>query len=120
MGQIAVGYAVLWHGEIAEPHFDLLIETCPGSELATWRSAVWPIESTVDLLRVKDHRRIYLQYEGDLTERRGRVERVAGGSCEVEIGENAVWKIRFLNLALTLVLKQVDGAKWMGGPLGCE
>ncbi len=112
MGEVALRYAVLWHGEIPDPHFDILVETHPGSQLATWRSPVWPIEQPTVLKRLKDHRRIYLDYEGDLTERRGRVERVAGGSCTVEIGEGAVWTIELLSSPTRLILRHVQGDEW--------
>ena len=36
-------YVILRHEEIAEPHFDLMFETLPGSELATWQAERWPI-----------------------------------------------------------------------------
>ena len=37
-------YVILWHDGVAEPHFDLMFETLPGSALATWRSPRWPVE----------------------------------------------------------------------------
>ena len=47
-------YVVLRQDGINEPHFDLMIETAPGSHLATWRSPVWPIESpTVSPLQME-------------------------------------------------------------------
>src|SRR5580700_10036464 len=89
-------YVVLRHEGIAEPHFDLMFETLPGSALATWRSPCWPIEGPTSLHRLKDHRRVYLDFEGELSGHRGRVSRVAAGECDVEIGENAIWSIRLL------------------------
>jgi hypothetical protein len=53
-------YVILHHGGIADPHFDLMFETLPGSDLATWRSQAWPIEEPTPLTRLKDHRRLYL------------------------------------------------------------
>jgi hypothetical protein len=105
-------YVVLWHNDISEPHFDLMVETYPGSDLATWRSPVWPIEETVTLTRLRNHRRIFLDYEGQLTESRGRVERVGSGNCGVEIGENLVWRIDLLNMATRLVLRNVGDDQW--------
>lgn len=111
-------YAVLHHSGVSEPHFDLMVETLPGSMLATWRSAGWPIESAAPLKRLRDHRRLYLDYEGDLSGGRGTVMRIAEGTCEVEIGENAVWTIRLLSGAppQTLVLRQVEGEQWRAEP----
>jgi len=90
-------FAILHHTGIPEPHFDLLFETHEGSDLATWRSPVWPITSPATVHRLKDHRRLYLDFEGDLSRRRGHVERIAGGTCDVTIGEDAVWTIRLLS-----------------------
>lgn len=102
-------YVVLYHSGIDEPHFDLLVETQPGSDLAAWRSPVWPIESPISLQRLKDHRRIYLQYQGELSGRRGHVRRVADGACQVVIGENSVWNIRFSDgNAIELLMVQAD------------
>jgi len=89
-------YVVLRHSNVAEPHFDLLFETLPGSMLATWRSDRWPIEDRMIVTRLRDHRRLYLEYEGDLSDQRGTAYRVAEGHCEVEVGENSRWIIRFL------------------------
>jgi hypothetical protein len=111
-------YVILWHHDVDEPHFDLMFETYPRSDLATWRSPRWPIEERVDLVRLKDHRRFYLEYEGDLTDRRGRVDRVAGGDCELEIEEGGVWNIRLITGAppMRLMLRQIDGAAWIAEP----
>ena len=110
--QPALKYAVLWHHDISEPHYDLLVETYPGSDLATWRSPVWPIETLIVLQRLRDHRRIYLEYEGDLSGHRGRVERIGSGNCTVSIGEGAVWRIKLLNIAIDLLLTEVGDGKW--------
>ena len=77
-------------------------------------SPTWPIEGVTPLTRLKDHRRLYLDYEGDLPGHRGRVHRYAHGECEIEIGENAVWTIRLLNgtLPLTLSILQIEGEQW--------
>lgn len=65
---------------MAEPHFDLLFETSAGSALAAWRSPVWPLLGTIAVQRLKDHRRAYLEYEGEISGGRGHVTRVAGGT----------------------------------------
>jgi hypothetical protein len=76
----AVRYVVLSHEGIDPPHFDLMFEVEPGSELlATWRSDHWPIESGDYLDRLPDHRRHYLDYEGPISDNRGYVRRIASG-----------------------------------------
>lgn len=112
-------YVVLHHCGVSEPHYDLMFETSPGSALATWRSAAWPIEQFTSLTRLRDHRRFYLTYEGDLSDRRGTVIRVAEGKCKLEIGENSKWKIEILSGAppQILALRQVDGETWEARPV---
>lgn len=112
-------YAILWHDGIAEPHFDLMFETRPGSALATWRSPAWPIERETSLVRLKDHRRDFLEYEGELTGHRGRVRRVAAGTCELSIDENAVWQIRLRNAAVTFAftLRPINTEHWQARPI---
>lgn len=111
-------YVILRHEQVTEPHYDFMFETLPGSMLATWRSEVWPIDSPTPLLRLRDHRRLYLTFEGDLTGSRGSVLRVAEGACEVEVGEEAVWTIRLLSgaPAQTLRLRQLSAERWQAEP----
>ena len=115
----ALRFVVLHHLGVAEPHFDLMFETLPGSMLATWRSQVWPIESVTRITRLRDHRRLYLEYEGDLSGQGGNVMRLAEGNCEIEVGENAIWTIRLLSgvSPQSLRLCQVDGDQWEAAPL---
>jgi hypothetical protein len=103
---------------VDEPHFDLMFETLPGSMLATWRSEAWPIERGTALTRLRDHRRLYLDYEGQLSGQRGTVYRVAEGNCEVEVGENAVWTIRLLSGAAPreLLFRQISAEQWEAQP----
>lgn len=111
-------YVVLQHSDVSEPHFDLMFETLPGSTLATWRSESWPIEQRTPLKRLRDHRRLYLEYEGQLTGQRGEVYRMAEGNCELDIGENAIWMIRLLSgvAPQRLVFRQISGDRWEAEP----
>ncbi|MGH7175792.1 MAG: hypothetical protein ACREJC_00300 [Tepidisphaeraceae bacterium] len=81
--QFNLRYVVLRHEGIPDPHFDLMLETAPGSKLATWRAPVWPIDGPVEIVLIGDHRREYLDYEGPLSENRGHVRRVDAGTCRV-------------------------------------
>ncbi len=111
-------YAILWHHDVPQPHYDMLFETLPNSDLATWRSPVWPIEHPTEVTRLRDHRRAYLKYEGLLTERRGSVERVAGGDCELHLAENAAFTIRLLtgSTPQILTIRQIDEEQWLVEP----
>jgi len=103
---------------VDEPHFDLMFETSPGSMLATWRSEIWPIEFQTPLKRLRDHRRLYLDYEGELSAHRGSVQRIGEGTCQVEVGENNHWTIRLLtgSIPTTLVLRQLIDEDWEAKP----
>jgi hypothetical protein len=111
-------YVVLQHTDVDEPHFDLMFETLPGSMLATWRSESWPIERRTALTRLRDHRRLYLEYEGQVSGQRGMVYRVAEGNCEVDVGEGGVWTIRLLTGAnpQELVFRQISAEQWEAQP----
>lgn len=111
-------YAILWHDGVPDPHFDLMFETLPGSALATWRSPAWPIDGPTPLTRLKDHRRAYLEFEGEVSGRRGRVTRVAAGACTVEVGEAAVWTVRLLTGGPPdrLTLRMLAGDTWEAWP----
>jgi hypothetical protein len=104
-------YAILLHGGIDEPHYDLMFETRPGSDLATWRSPSWPIEAEAELTRLRDHRRIYLDFQGELSFGRGSVTRVAEGTCDVRIDENSIWMIQ-LDTGIKLQLSLVQDDRW--------
>jgi len=112
-------YVILRHDGVAEPHFDLMLETYPGSQLSTWRLANWPVESTTPATRLRDHRRFYLEYEGEVGGHRGFVHRIADGTCEIEIGEGSVWKIRILTgtTPQPFTLKLVEGEMWELTPI---
>lgn len=112
-------YVILRHEEIEHPHFDLMFETLPGSDLATWRSGCWPLQPATPLQRLKDHRRAFLSFQGQLTGGRGRVYPVAQGQCALTVGEDAVWTIKLLDdwAPQTLQLRQLAGEVWEGALL---
>ena len=76
-------YVVLRHEGVPEPHFDVMFETSPGSPLTTFRSDTWPVIAESKLTRIQDHRRAYLEFEGEISNNRGHVTRVASGMCSV-------------------------------------
>jgi hypothetical protein len=77
-------YAILHHTGIPMPHYDLMFELTPGGRLATWRSPDWPVEFGTLVERLADHRRDYLDYEGPVSNNRGQVARVLGGTLRLE------------------------------------
>ncbi len=84
-------YAVLRHDGIAEPHFDFMLELRQGEKLKTWRLADWPLPKgvRVDATPLPDHRNLYLEYEGPLTDGRGIVFHIEGGEYELADSEQA-------------------------------
>ncbi len=66
-------------------HWDFLLETSPDGPLATWRLSADPTASAGPVLaeRIGDHRRAYLDYEGEVSGGRGRVRRVDCGAATV-------------------------------------
>jgi hypothetical protein len=76
-------YVVLHHSDINEPHYDLMIETAPGSDLATWRVSHWPPGVNDAFTPLPPHRKDYLEYEGAVSGNRGKVLRVASGIHQI-------------------------------------
>ena len=86
-------YVVLRHEGIADPHFDLMFETAPGSALKSWRSPAWPIVELTPLVELGDHRREYLEYEGPISNNRGNVRCTCRGSLSIISTSEAQWRI---------------------------
>jgi hypothetical protein len=67
-----------WNGV----HWDFLVED--GPILRTWAIDEAPIEGfELPARALPDHRRIYLDYEGEISDGRGTVKRWDSGTCEV-------------------------------------
>ncbi len=79
-------FAVLLHtGSPDGTHYDLLIEPRPGEgDLLTWRLPAWPVSEPVEARQLRDHRRIYLTYQGTITGDRGHVTRIDEGTAQLE------------------------------------
>jgi len=77
-------YVVLRHDGVTDPHFDLMLETKTGSDLATWRVDNWPLQADSTFIPLRPHRRAYLQYEGLISADRGQVHRIHAGQHVVE------------------------------------
>jgi len=82
------GRTVLLRHELPDGswHFDWLLEHTdhPDPLLAAFR--VWvPVHSTgaFEAQRMQDHRALYLEYEGPLSQGRGSVVRVQTGACKI-------------------------------------
>lgn len=69
-------------------HYDLMLEH--GEVLATWSFEEPPARDGQACRLIQDHRKAYLDYEGEISGGRGRVERWDAGTYEGEIGEGRV------------------------------
>ena len=88
-------YAVLHHTGVDGSHFDFLFETSPDSPLVTFRLQQWPMTEGQPATKLRDHRRMYLTYEGPIPGDRGRVDRIAEGTVTVIETANG-WMLRSL------------------------
>ena len=82
-------YVILEHDH-PRLHWDLMLEA--GDVLRTWAIDA-PVVAGADLpaRALPDHRRIYLDYEGDISENRGTVRRIDRGTYESRVwGEDYV------------------------------
>ena len=111
-------YVVLRHEDIPEPHFDLMFETTPGSDLATWRSDRWPIDAPTPLVKLADHRPAYLEYEGPISGNRGSVRRVAAGWYHPHECSRTSWRLSVGRAAGPVqLLIESDGVRWLAKPI---
>jgi len=71
--QIRFTLVVLFHDGFENPHFDLLLDLDSTGPVATWRSDQWPPVASSIITCAPVHRRLYLSYEGPISNGRGRV-----------------------------------------------
>lgn len=56
-----------------------MFETATNSNLATWRCPRWPPNPNDSFTPLGDHRSAYLEYQGEISNHRGQVARIASG-----------------------------------------
>jgi len=80
------------HERSGDPHFDLFLEPQEGARLMTWNLPSMPKAGTsVVGRRIADHRAIYLDFEGEISDGRGHVTLIDTGTCEwLERGEDRI------------------------------
>ena len=71
-------------------HFDLMLEA--GGALATWRLSRLPGGEAQAAERLGDHRLAYLEYEGEISGGRGRVEIADRGSYRLLDEGDDLWR----------------------------
>ena len=86
-------FVLLEHDGGNDPrHWDLLVEM-PGAEgLATWRLDRNPLDADDEIpaRHIEDHRRLYLDYEGEISGGRGVVRRMDRGDAIVDCAGDRV------------------------------
>jgi hypothetical protein len=96
-------------------HWDLLLEV-PGQEaLSTWRLEKPPAPGEIIKAQaLPDHRRVYLDYEGPISEGRGEVERWDAGEYELLSQSAAEKKLRLRGIRLQggATLNRDDSGGW--------
>ena len=89
-------FTILEHIHPAETHWDLLLQR-PGTEtLATWSISVPPedfLKFSGKAMRIQDHRKIYLDYEGEISGGRGEVRRWDTGTYTLLADGEKTWEI---------------------------
>jgi hypothetical protein len=86
-------FVVLHHTNIAQPHFDLMLEFESNSPLATWRCQHWPPHASEVFTPLGDHRRDYLDYQGPVSNNRGNVSRVGSGKIISLQADGQIWQV---------------------------
>lgn len=84
-------FALLEHATVDGVHWDFLLDL--GDErLAAWRLAQHPGEQpgTIAAERIGDHRRVYLEFEGEISGGRGVVRRIDRGRAHFERNEDVI------------------------------
>jgi hypothetical protein len=112
-----VGFVVLQHADSEGLHFDLMIDM--GPSLATWKCPQPPDQtagSGLNCLRLKDHRRLYLDYEGPISDGRGSVQRYDQGVCMIHERAPRRWEVTFAGQRLVgrfaLLASSGEGDEW--------
>lgn len=110
-------FVVQHHVLSADHHWDLMLE---GDErLATWQLSVPPENCTggpVAAVRIADHRKVYLDYEGPVSGGRGSVSIVDSGTYRLESHSPEEWSFsmegRILRGAFRLIRMPDEPGRW--------
>ena len=110
---MSLRFVILEHSVNGEAHFDLMLEEAGAEKLRTIQMLRWPLDvgDNCPATELDPHRRIYLEYEGDIGGGRGVVRRIeeglyedtdegvllkpaGGGEFELVVYDNAVERMR--------------------------
>ncbi len=108
-------FVILHHTGFGREHWDLMLESADA--LWTWKLSQDPtagVGRVVEAVKIGDHRKHYLDYEGPLSGNRGQVSRVDHGElASIDLDENTVTaKLTGRHLAGTYRLVRIAGDNW--------
>ncbi len=121
MGCAPRRFVILHHVGHDRPHWDFMLEE--DESLATWRLYHDPLavgKEGLELFRIGDHRKVYLDYEGPVSGDRGEVKRVCQGTYELLENNSQVWRIRLSSVELEGVfeLRLSEKDRWVLTKIG--
>lgn len=89
-------FVLLEHTVDRAVHWDFLLETPDSDRLVAWRLRDCPLTTAADIPvePIPPHRRIYLDYEGEISGGRGHVRRLDRGDAELLSAGGEGWRIR--------------------------
>lgn len=94
-------------------HFDLMLEH--GDSLWTWAIDEFPFAENGQIARrLPDHRLVYLEFEGELTNGRGHVSQVESGSCYWKVIEDSSISVELQGQSMlqNITLAQNEDQGW--------
>ena len=108
-------FVIQQHSCEQQVHWDLMLEK--DGELATWQAPVEPAEWGIEPIACRHifhHRLIYLTYQGELTNNRGRVRIVEAGEFHTEEFTGNYWRLALMGDKIkgVLELRQLAGDQW--------
>ncbi len=121
MAEPALRFVLLHHTSCDRPHWDFLLEQ--EDALATWQLYHDPLaegKEEWELFRIADHRKFYLDHEGPLSDNRGDLLRVCGGTYELCEQNSQAWTVRLSSaeLAGEFELRLAEGERWLMKKVG--
>jgi DNA polymerase Ligase (LigD) len=87
-------FVIQRHCSPAGDHFDFMLECADA--MATWQLPAWPppCSSTLPATALADHRKAYLDYQGEISGGRGSVRIVDSGRYETLERREGLWLVR--------------------------
>lgn len=114
-------FVLLEHETSDGTHWDFMMEQSACQSLATWRLSANPFSAAgghAAAERIADHRRAYLDYEGEISGNRGRVRRLDRGQINVnsDLPHSLTADLRGQLLRGTLTITNVDPRRFVFVP----